>query len=592
MMRFSRHKGIQKIFADRYALTFVADRPFVYLDDGKGMRLAELFLYSSVNSLHGQDDTVEIKSWEAVENADEIVFSIEASSSLWTKKVYRFRCSPDRFSYEIEVDGRGVLCDVDYFGGYYSGQTRWGSGFFWSGQNFLRGFNPEPSADEVNYFAPAEGSAIDLMGVPLPGKANWFFTPPPFVFGFQGMRGWVGMGVEAQPGENRFTEYAYQGRKTGFCLSLSYEGHTQISGKTCLPAIGFYFGTDEYQVITEHVKALQDKKFIASPPQQAKPAWWNEPIYCGWGSQCYLASQVKGRAPDFARQEEYEKFLSTLEANQISPGIIVLDDKWQSAYGENYVDELKWPDLPGFIRTQHQQGRKVLLWLKAWDPEGIPVDECITNARGLPLAVDPSNPAFESRLRASIRRMLSPEGYGADGFKIDFTARIPSGPAICTYGDLWGLELMKRYLEIIYEEAKLAKSDALVMTHTPHPYLAGVVDMIRLNDINMDKDINRAMILRSRIAAIAMPGAIIDTDNWPITNKAAWREYLSLQPELGVPSLYYASHIDSTKEPLEAKDYALIREVWARHRAKSISVQTPGKRTWRPLLSLWRRHAH
>jgi hypothetical protein len=139
---------------------------------------------------------------------------------------------------------------------------------------------------------------------------------------------------------------------------------------------------------------------------------------------------------------------------------------------------------------------------------------------------------------------------------------------------------MKRYLWIIYDEAKQTKPDALVMTHTPHPYLADVVDMIRLNDINtgkhamtgkmikLGKDINQAMTMRALIAAIACPSAIIDTDNWPITNRASWRKYLRLQPELGVPSLYYVTHIDSTKEPLQPKDYRLIREIWAHHRAK------------------------
>jgi hypothetical protein len=101
------------------------------------------------------------------------------------------------------------------------------------------------------------------------------------------------------------------------------------------------------------------------------------------------------------------------------------------------------------------------------------------------------------------------------------------------------------------------------MSHTPHPYLADVLDMIRLNDINMGKDVIRAMTHRAKIAEVACPEAIIDTDNWPITNKSDWRDYTVLQPKLGVPSLYYASHIDATGEPLTADDYALIREAWS-----------------------------
>ena len=49
---------------------------------------------------------------------------------------------------------------------------------------------------------------------------------------------------------------------------------------------------------------------------------------------------------------------------------------------------------------------------------------------------------------------------------------------------------------------------------------------------------------------IAGPGVIIDTDNWPIKDRAMWRSYVKRQPELGVPALYFATHIDRTGEPL------------------------------------------
>jgi hypothetical protein len=132
---------------------------------------------------------------------------------------------------------------------------------------------------------------------------------------------------------------------------------------------------------------------------------------------------------------------------------------------------------------------------------------------------------------------------------------------------------MRLYLSILHSEAKRIKPDALIMTHTPHPYLADVVDMIRLNDINngrdTKRDINPSMTHRARVAAIACPTLSIDADNWPMPDKAAWRAYMSLQPELGVPSLYYATHIDATGEALDAEDYRLIRETWARYRDRS-----------------------
>ena len=110
------------------------------------------------------------------------------------------------------------------------------------------------------------------------------------------------------------------------------------------------------------------------------------------------------------------------------------------------------------------------------------------------------------------------------------------------------------------------------MSHTPHPYLQDVVDMVRLNDINHGRDINESMTHRARVAAIACPTISIDTDDWPMPDKDAWRAYTRLQPQLGVPSLYYVTHIDSTGEALDAEDYRLIRESWAQYRDRSNSA--------------------
>ena len=563
-------KDSRRFTSETYRLTLLEDRPFVRIESAQGDSLAELFILSSIHSLHGRDDTIKIGAWEVDEQPGVTTFVLRVESSLWKAKQYRFRCFPQRFTYDVEIEGNGQLAEVNYFGGYYSGQPRWGSGFFWSGQQFLSVFNAEPNTAEKHYLPPESNATIDLTGVPLPGRDNWFFTPPPFCFAMQWQEGSLALGVETSQGQNRFTEYRYHGKPSAFYLSLGYDGQTSVNGFYQLPTIGFDFADDEYAALERHSKALSAFQ-PASHAAQTKPNWWHTPIFCGWGAQCHLASSQGGRAPDYARQDVYENFLQTLEAEDVNPGIVVLDDKWQGTYGENQADENKWHDLPGFIAGQHTRGRKVLLWLKAWDPEGLPLEECITNAAGLAIACDPSNPAYERHLRTTVQRMISPNGYNADGFKIDFTARIPAGPGLNIHGDSWGLELMRLYLSILHSEAKRIKPYALIMTHTPHPYLQDVVDMIRLNDINGGRDVNESMTHRARVASIACPQLSIDTDDWPMPNKAAWRAYTQLQPELGVPSLYYVTHIDSTGEALDAEDYQLIREAWARYRDRSSS---------------------
>jgi hypothetical protein len=551
-----------------YRLQFAKDRPFVLVSNRSNTRIAELFLHSSIHSSRGSDDTTGVGDLAIEEHANQVIFSIPTTSSVWEQKIIRLHCFPEYFTYEVTVRGRASIGDVTLLGGFYSGQPRWGSGFFWSGQNFACGFNPEPDTQDEAFFSPASSVVIDLMGVPLPGRANWFFTPPPFCYCFRTGSDWLSMGLDSGAENSGFTGYGYHGRPGAFHLSAAFEGHTLVAGEFSLPAVSFHFSngpsSNPLQALEKYVNGLHEAHSSSQPAR--KPDWWYEPIFCGWGAQCGLAAERGGRAADYATQRNYETFLETLLLQEIDPGTVVLDDKWQLTYGNNEVDRARWPNLPGFIRDQHSAGRKVLLWLKAWDPEGVPVEECITNAAGVVLAVDPTNPAFERRLRASVRRMLAEEGYGADGFKVDFTARVPSGPAVRMVGTAWGLELMRLYLGILYTEAKRIKPDALVITHTPNPLLAGVTDAIRLNDINTGRPVVETMRQRARVAAVACPHVLIDTDDWPVPSRAAWREYQALKPELGVPALYFTDRIDSTGELLEPEDYAMIRSLWARYR--------------------------
>jgi hypothetical protein len=123
----------------------------------------------------------------------------------------------------------------------------------------------------------------------------------------------------------------------------------------------------------------------------------------------------------------------------------------------------------------------------------------------------------------------------------------------------------------VYGAAKEAKPDALVITHTPHPSFVDVTDMIRLNDMIMG-DVVAQMEQRAEVVRAVCPELPIDTDDWRAPDKRSWREFLERKPEIGVPSLYYATHIDNGEE-LDDDDYAAIRRVWEEWRAGQQSVR-------------------
>ncbi|HYF81309.1 MAG TPA: hypothetical protein VD973_29685 [Symbiobacteriaceae bacterium] len=613
-MRHTLDAAGLKVEAAAYTLSFPSDRPFAMLDDAAGQRWAELFLGSSLHTAEGLDATARLSAPVVEEEGDALRITVLADSTVWQQKELVFLCRNESIQAFVRVQGKGRLTDVNLFGGYYSGHLRWGSGFFQSGLRFKSVFNPEPWGSEQRALPAVQSTLIDVMGTSVPGKGHWFFTPPPFVYaaslnaplgtvsrvqggsmgadqGGTPLEGgspdseavaqrpleggnnlpegpWMTMGLAVKPGEHNFTIFHYDAIEYAFSFRLAYEGQTAVDGAFESPAVLFQFGAaDPYVGIERYVSALEELGLVKQPDTSNRPQWWSDPIQCGWGAQCHLSNLAKGRAPDFCTQENYDKFISALEANGLNPGILVLDDKWSATYGTCEVDTQKWPDLRGWIDREHGKGRKVLLWWKAWDAEGLPAEECVRNIAGQGITADPSNPAYEASLRKAVRLMLSKEGYDADGFKVDFSARTPSGPGLTRHGKEWGVELLYKLIWILNDEAKKVKADALVMTHCPNPYFANVTDMIRLNDINGGTPVIPQMIHRAKVAKAACPTLLIDTDNWPMPSRAQWREYLEIQNDLGIPSLYFATDLDCM-EPLEERDYKRIAEVWAEARAR------------------------
>lgn len=542
-----------------YSVEMLEDRPAVKVLLPDGHLLAELFLLSSAHTLNGRDVSAAVPQWQVEQQKDGFVLHGETDSLIWNRKQISLTMQKDRLIYRAMVEGEGNLTDVELLSGFYTGvNKRHGNARFYSEFHGESLFNPEPDGWETYGVSPQERSLIDMTGVPIPGRDHWFFTPPPFCFVLRNGDTCMTLGITTQPGRHNFTEYEYTGGR-GQGLLLRYEGMTHVSGQYELPEVQMIFGQDEYALLGEFSKIER-----LNPTAKKQFDWWTRPIFCGWGAQSALSNHYKKPAPALAFQKFYEDFTDDLDEKGINPGTIVIDDKWQRHYGLNNVDTEKWPDMKAFICRMHEKGRKVLLWLKAWDPEGVDPALCIRDWRGTAQAIDPQHPEYLKIFREACRQMLSPDGLDADGFKIDFTARIPACAGCQQYGSHWGLELMRDYLSMVHDTAKALKEDALIMCHCPHPYLADKLDMIRLNDVNIGRPVNLQMIHRARLVRAVLPDRLIDTDNWPMPNKQAWLDYERIQPELGVPSLYYLWHMDNSPEDITEEDLEVVRDCWSR----------------------------
>jgi hypothetical protein len=593
-----------------YTLGVARHYPRAVFADAEGGLWSELSLLAGVDRVGTPDESSgdTAVTAERLPDGDLLVTAV-TRSSIWATKAVVLRCTPTEIRASVEVtseDADALIGDVTVFGGQ-AALPGGAAGTFRSGIRFASLFVPTPT-EPVQVVRPSSNQAqLGVIGDAEPGRLHAVFSPPPLCFALgraavaadaehgatdMPVGDWIGVSVVAPVEQLTFTTFRYDALDGGFLLRLAYEGHTRVGpGGWSSPEFVLRPAGAPLTAIHAYREDLAARGWAPAPGDPS--AWWFDPIFCGWGAQCALAVRMNEQgdapeadgpegfvlppgasfAPDLARQPLYDRWLARLEARGVRPGTIVIDDRWQAEYGTNTVDTGKWPDLAGWIAARHDEGRRVLLWLKAWDPRGLPASLTVTDAHGAPVAVDPSNPDYLAELARQVTWMLSAEGLDADGFKVDFTQRGPSGVSLRAHtAGVWGIAALHAIIRTIHDAAKAVKPDALVVTHTVHPSFGAVSDMIRLNDV-LEDDVHGEPVpvadqLRYRhdVAVAALPAHPIDTDQWPMPSRAEWLAYARVQAELGVPALYYVESIDNSSEDITDGDLDEIAGIWNRYR--------------------------
>jgi hypothetical protein len=582
-----RRDGSELVVAGSWYRLRVPDgRGVAWLDDERG-RWAELRLLASVDTVEGVDETVAVGEVQADRlEGGRVRLSWSLASTRWSAKRLVIEAGDDGLAAWVELEGQGTVTDVSLLSGRSLLYRR--TGALMSGAWFSSVVCASPT-DPGRIVKPASESAvIGVVSGSEAGRGNWFFTPGPFVYAVNRSvvadplrlpdGPWLWFGLRVAPGEARFTCFGYRAVDRGFGFTLDYEGKTPVNGTWRSPAIVIGRATDPYAGIA----AWRADLVAAGAPQlvspgHSRPDWFRQPIFCGWGAQgaiAVAAGETLASAPRHATQANYDRFLAELDDHGIRPGTVVVDDKWQAAYGTCEPEAGRWPDLRGWIAERHAAGQRVLLWYKAWDPEGLSNETCVRGPDGTPLGLDPTSPAGEAAVRAAIRRMLAPGGLDADGLKIDFTASTPSGYSARPHGDAWGVELLRCLLDVVSEEARRLRRHPLLVGHAPNPLVAPALDMLRLNDTlrlddpNPRVDIVPQMTHRAAVVRAACPDHLVDTDDWCAPGLGGWRAYAAVKAKLGVPALYYTTRLDLTGEAFEERDYELIRSTWSAYRQR------------------------
>jgi hypothetical protein len=453
---------------------------------------------------------------------------------------------------------------------------------------------PEPNVYHEQEIEPGGFAQIGTACALDQHGGNFIANPGTFCFVLRDRAAerCLALGLAVEAGEHRFSSYEYQGAPDGFGLRLRYHGRLQVNGRFASPRILLIFAGSEEEALHRYVERLREEGLVPTV-QRSQAGWWRGPIVSGWGQQCHMADLFRvrsgrGRPPDNAAymmctQAHYEAFVRELRRARLEWTALIIDVQWTAAGGLKDVDTGRWPDMPGFVRRLHAAGRRVLLWWAPWEADGLPADDCVLQvappdpARGevrgatRVLYPDISLPRVRRFLEERLAFLLTPRGCDLDGLKLDHVVdtapaadvRYPSDSA-----EPAGVEMLHDYLLFLYTTAKSLKPDTLVIGQSPNPYFADTCDMVRIGPCYTPRaaSVVEEMVFRARMARLSDPGWLIDMDGWPMPSLAALLEYLPVQARLGVPSLYYSTHIDTTGEPLTAEALRAIRSAWRDYR--------------------------
>jgi len=397
-------------------------------------------------------------------------------------------------------------------------------------------------------------------------EAGARFSPSPYAVFAENGRRRVFVGVSADPGWHQWNYVSFEVTRQGVEVRVDLEGHTSPREATRhirAHVILREAGENRYDLLQRALAELYPK--AARTPRKASPDWWSRPIYCGWGDQVGLSMALEGPGPEpralaYNIQGLYERWLRRLDEAGVPIGTVIIDAGW-SMGGVWKPLPMQWPDLKGFIARRHDEGRHVLLWIPAWYREGLPAKWCIRSGKKSLLA-DPTHPSYRRFLKEQVHTLLSPDGYDADGFKIDQLSYVPSErsgwgaehfgrreplapshPRIRLHGRAWGCELLREFQRTIYRAAKSAKPDALITSSTVHPYFHDTFDMVRLHDSGLVRgDVLAAMKARADLARAALPRHAVDADDWVHHDLDKWLHYTLNSHTIGVPCLFYAEN--------------------------------------------------
>ncbi|BBJ37777.1 hypothetical protein SSPO_004950 [Streptomyces antimycoticus] len=298
--------GTSEVRAARWRMTVAADGLTALLHASDGGHPVELQLAGVLDRTDAVDETLDAgpAEWHTEDGRPALI--LPRRSTVWQEAITRVLCTDEGPELSWEVRGRGALRDVlplavrAAFGGR-------GGGLRPSGHAWQTLFSPNPGAPARLLRGAGESAVIGVVGDARPGRGHWFFTPAPLCLALtqdrfpdttdparaRGTLSWWTVSTGAPVADLTFTQMHYVPSDGGFHLRLDHEGHTEVDGWYRTPAVLVSPGhADPYEGLLAHRRWLDRRGWAAVARGTERPAWWREPMFCGWGAQMARARET------------------------------------------------------------------------------------------------------------------------------------------------------------------------------------------------------------------------------------------------------------------------------------------------------------
>ena len=282
------------------------------------------------------------------------------------------------------------------------------------------------------------------------------------------------------------------------------------------------FGKHYHEAIRNYYRILQRERIISpkkSVPTTRKKDVLLSPQYNTWGME-----SSKAIKPEELTEEIIKDIFEKFKKSGMKARTFVIDDKWESRYGELTHDEARFPQFEALLEDIRGQGFYIGLWtafLRCQDPTVLGLNESnlLHTPEGKPLWLahqssrygifDVTQPIVQKVLGERARQFI--RRYQPDLIKFDFGYELPSLDIAAPMDMTWaGERLLQKGLEVVIGAMLAENPDLVIMYYGLSPLLIEYYDLHSLDDLvycigDYDLESNRRIFLSSLCGELGMP---------------------------------------------------------------------------------------